>query len=497
MAPGGADPTQGQFDDPLRNGNVIANPSTDRFVLPALKIELQAGALRFVSSTSYFHREQAAVSDYTEYNRAVFLGDPFPAPGDRGVGFWADEQENWTQELRVDSTDAAARISWTAGIFYQHARENTVLNVFDPALVAQMGFPVLDGGYIYVQDPFMGLDRQIALFGQADLRATERLKLTLGLRYSHARFDGRTFYAGPVVGTPVASSGSQSEWPVTPRFGLSYRAGADHFIYASAAKGYRIGGANPAVGQFCYGPGSALERIGLDNVPATFSSDSVWSYEVGSKSSFADRRVLLNTSAYLIEWHDIQQNVPLTECGFQFVANLGAAESRGFDVQAQVNASDAWSFGGTFSYTDARFTRTVQLQPTVSSIVRDGDHLAGSPWKLAVFGQLSLPFAGRTAYLRGDFQYNAQQSDMVPNQNPLNGNYALGVASVPVQSFTSLRAGVQAGRLDVSLFAQNLFDTRPRLTINQDVASPTGGTPLRYVITWPPRSVGLTATYRY
>jgi hypothetical protein len=55
---------------------------------------------------------------------------------------------------------------------------------------------------------------------------------------------------------------------------------------------------------------------------------------------------------------------------------------------------------------------------------------------------------------------------------------------------------VKWGSYDLSLFAQNLFDTHPRLTVNQDVASPTGGTPLLYVITWRPRTVGLTLTFR-
>jgi len=495
--PGEPDPTNGQFVRPLRNGNAVANPGTDEFVLPALRIDGNFGGTRLVSNTSYFKRNQSAISDYTEYDRAVFLGTPYPTAGEEARGFWADDQENWTQEVRLESTDAAARVKWTAGVFYQRAKENTILNVFDPALVARLGFPVFEGGYIYVQDPFMGIDTQLAVFGQADLQLTPKLNLTLGLRYSKADFEGVTYYAGPVVGDPVSSSGTQSEHPLTPKFGLAYQLNADNLLYASAAKGYRIGGANPAVGQFCYGSGSALEQIGLANVPSTYSSDSVWSYEVGTKNSFAEQRLLLNASAYLIHWRNIQQNVPLTECGFQFTANLGEAESKGLDLQMQMHVSDAVTLGATLSYTDALFTKTVQLQPTVKSIVQNGDHLAGSPWKFSLFSQLVFAVRGRNAYLRADYQYNAGQSDLIPNTNPLNGSYTLWAGTVPAQSFMSLRAGVHLGKWDLSAFTQNLFDTRPRLTVNQDVGSPTGGTPLLYAISWPPRSVGLTATYRY
>ena len=50
------------------------------------------------------------------------------------------------------------------------------------------------------------------------------------------------------------------------------------------------------------------------------------------------------------------------------------------------------------------------------------------------------------------------------------------------------------GRFDVSVFAQN---TQPKLTQTQDIGTPEGGTPLFYVITWRPRTVGLTATYNF
>jgi outer membrane receptor protein involved in Fe transport len=224
----------------------------------------------------------------------------------------------------------------------------------------------------------------------------------------------------------------------------------------------------------------------------------VWSYEVGSKSSLADNHVIVDASAYYIKWKDIQQNVPLTACGFQYTGNLGAAESKGFDIQTLWNATRGLSMGASFSYTDARFTQTVQLSPAVQSIVRSGDHLAASPWTAVVFGQWSMPVGSSSkAYLRADYQYSAQQTDLTANQNPLNGGYALWTPSIPAQSYSSLRAGLKYGGLDVSVFAQNLFDTRPRLTANQDIGTPDGGTPLFYIITWRPRTVGLTATFNY
>ena len=496
QVPGMSDPTQGQFTQTLRNGNAIANPSTDSFMLAALKVNWELRGAMLTSNTSYFKRDESAITDYAEYNLAVFLDDPYPPPRIVAPTNWSDVQRNWTEELRLESTAADARVNWTAGVFYQRAAENTVENVFDPALVAQLGLPVYRGGYVYYQEPFKSLDTQLAVFGQADLKIGERLKVTLGLRYTRARFDGEAYFAGPAVGSPVSSAGRLREHPLTPKIGAAYQINAENLVYATLAKGYRIGGANPAVGQFCYGDAdSALGSIGLSQVPPKYDADSVWSYEIGSKNAFADHRGLLNASLYFVQWDNIQQQVPLTACGFQFISNLGRARSQGMDLQAQFKLSDAWAVGGNLAVTDARYTQTVRLAPSALSLVQDGDHLAGSPWSLTLFAEGRHPMAAGESYGRVDFQYSARQSDTVPTMNALNGGNPDWFDGVPAQSLTSLRFGIKRGGLDVSLFVQNLFDTRPRLTVNQDVGLGQSGTPLLYVITWRPRTFGVTATY--
>ena len=116
-------------------------------------------------------------------------------------GYWADNQNNWTEELRLESSSPESRIQWTTGVFIQNAKENTIENVYDPALLTDIGLPVGDG-YIYRQNPFSSVDKQISLFGQADAKVTEHLKLTLGLRVSKAEFEGEAYYSGFVVGPP-------------------------------------------------------------------------------------------------------------------------------------------------------------------------------------------------------------------------------------------------------------------------------------------------------
>lgn len=507
-APGpGADPALAFLADGFKNGNARPNSSNDSFYVPALKVDLNLGDVRVASNTSYFSRDQTATLDFTQFDRAVFIGNPFPPVGSVAPTATADIQDIFTQEVRVESTEEQARVKWTAGIFYQRARENTIEDVYDPNLPgdfdAGLGLPPGSfvsifgptlNGYVYRQDPFRGIDEQVAAFGQAEVKLIDALTLSVGLRVAKTDFNVDAAYAGPAVGPSISSNGSISEKPVTPKVGLTYKLSPENMIYALAAKGYRVGGANAAVGIPC---GPSLAAIGLSSAPPTYNSDSVWSYEVGSKNSFADRKVFVNASAYLIKWRNIQQNVALSACGFQFVDNLGAAESKGLDLETEFRPLTNLSFGGTFGLTDASYTQTVLLPRATSSLVQDGDHLSGSPWTLNAWGQYGFQVVGQSGYARFDYQYNAKQTDHVPNQDPLNGGYAKWYSGVPAQSYMTVRFGVRTQRFDVSLYAQNLFNTHPKLVQSQDVGSPAGGSPLFYDITWRPLTVGLTGTYRY
>lgn len=490
-------PPAGLFGPFFRSGNAIATPNSDQFTLAALKLEWNLGFAQLISNTSYYNRRQSAVSDYTQFDRSIFLGTPFADTGTNVAPTqWEDNQKNWTQEVRLVSSDPAAALNWTVGVFFQHAKENTVENVYDPSLLAFFGVPNSDG-YIYRQDPFSSVDKQTALYANLDYKVTEKLKVIAGVRASRAEYRGDATYSGFVLfGPPVVSSGSLTEHPVTPRFGLEYRMSAANMLYLTIAKGFRIGGTNPKVATSCVGD---LNAYGLNDVPDTYGSDSLWSYEVGSKNEFAERRVLFNASAYLIKWKNIQQNVGLTNCGFQFTSNLGELRSTGVDFQLQVRPVDGVDLGAAFAYSDARYTKTAFATPDAAAnalfpIVSDGDHNYTSPWTATAFSQVTFPLLTTQGYVRLDYQYGAALNKVTPAQNPANGGSPTSFFNVPANAFTSLRFGVKYNRFDVSLFAQNLFNTQPKLG---QVRDGVGNSALYQTYTFRPRTIGLTANYRY
>jgi hypothetical protein len=64
---------------------------------------------------------------------------------------------------------------------------------------------------------------------------------------------------------------------------------------------------------------------------------------------------------------------------------------------------------------------------------------------------------------------------------------------VPSTSNLSLRAGIRTGGLDLSAFANNAFNSLPVLVYGRD----TTYSPLYFEHTWRPRTIGVTATYRF
>jgi outer membrane receptor protein involved in Fe transport len=263
-----------------------------------------------------------------------------------------------------------------------------------------------------------------------------------------------------------------------------------------AAKGYRIGGVNPpAPASRC---AADLAALGVTDTPETYRSDHVWSYEAGVKSTLFDRRLSLQSSAYWIDWDRIQQSVSLPRCGFQFTANLGSAVSRGFDLALQARPTADLSLSFSLAYVDARFEDTVTggvVDPRTGRhavIVADGDRLGARPWTLAASAEYRF-FVGVPAYVRADYEYLGPQASRAPVNDPLSVAYDLGLPAVGQAQGLAVRAGGRFGKVELSLFADNLLDTAPRLLRAHDSRT----SPLYAAVTQTPRTVGVTANYAF
>lgn len=538
----------------------------DRFILPSLKIDWDLGdflgGAEVISNTSYFDRRQS-VQDYsaTLYNLSYFqqsvdygvlpvdyatpctgglcgtyaaqiavdpnyVGAPLLGPASidlPGFPFYVSRnvvtntQQNWTEEVRLQSTDPNARLSWVLGIFYTSQSQLSVEEINDPQLPALTqylwGDPVADTclspdpaagvaivdvwceGLLPNGDDYInhtqGHEEQLAGFANATYAITDKLKIQAGLRVAKSHFDFTNFSDGAQnFGPNTGNSGKKDETPVTPMGGVTYQVTPDDMVYATISKGYRIGGANPP---FPIAACTAdLIALGISSVPSSYDSDTVLSYEVGSKDRFLGGRVQLSGSAYYLEWNNIQQSNYLPSCGFKYTANLGSAVSKGFDLQGEWLVTDSFDVDFSLGYTDAHYTTTSTVGPT-AILANKGDKLPGSPWTFAVGAQYNAQLLGRDSFVRVDYEYAARETGMTPSRDPVASSYDPGLLPQPSTSVVSVRAGANLGKFDVAIFADNLFDSHPQLNLGHQDSY----TLLYEATTLRPRTVGVSATYRY
>jgi iron complex outermembrane recepter protein len=474
-------------DNVYRNGNAQRDPSTDPWYISAIKVDWNAPFMHLVSNTSYFSRSQHSSSDYTQWFNTVFNGDQYDP--NQVTAYFQDRQDNFTQEIRASSVDQSNRFTWTGGLFYSHVNENTTEFIYIPQ------YPT---NQVYDQPQFRIIDKQTAAFGEVNFKFTDHWNLTAGMRYSRASYTGYAQESGSLIGLVVNSTQSGSENPFTPRYVLNYKPSEDSLYYASAAKGFRIGGVNPELPTAC--------TAGLPApIPTNFSSDTLWQYELGTKQTFLDHRLQVNAAVYYLRWKNIQQFVYLA-CGLGFVPNLGNVTGKGGDIEVTWRATDDLTLGLNGAYTTAYYDGTESLSSGYGTInlVTEGDHLLASPWNLSASLEYVFNQVDRKPYLRLDYQYATAQNSVTPYLDPSNApNSDTTLPGLPEIRILSVRAGVRFNGLDLSLYAQNALNYHTPTFVSRDLPTSTiNGYPYNYDTNYfgrgyAPLTYGVTATYRY
>jgi outer membrane receptor protein involved in Fe transport len=497
----------------FNSGYTLPEPVIDTFTLPALNVHWKLEGAELISNTSFFYRSLQRDSDYSNYLFNALAGNPTPtAPvaDYRALSQDADRQNSFTQEVRLQSTDAASNLQWVAGALFQSSRLYTNQYVLDPELpqlsLAAFGAPIQDvfgeglyqGRYSYAVDQW-AKDKQTALFGQVDYSFTSYLKGTLGVRAARTTLDYNRIFSGPLAcvlcnGSQETTGGSTpSTTPVTPKAGLSFEPDSHSLYYVSAAKGARVGGVNnPSVSTGNAGCAGGLK------VPDTYAPDSLWSYEIGAKNQFIDGRLRTQASIYYIDWQNVQQSVSSNSCFTEsYKTNLGSANVKGFDFAIDLRAIDNLSVSLSGGYSLARYSTTSFGPPDdagVRSVIAiDGDSLGVSPWNATLSGEYEFVAWSRNGYFRVDYTYAAKDTGETPERDPRSSVYDPGLVADPAIRLLEARLGFRISGADISIFGRNLLNQTPELGVNHDGV----GDPLYYAATERPRTIGFTATYKF
>jgi iron complex outermembrane receptor protein len=484
-------------EEKFRTGYVLQQPVRDRFLLPSLKVAVDLGSVQLISNSSYFDRKFTGNYDYTNAEAVQWAGSPYPSiPGQNAPTLMLNNQRNFSQEVRLQSSDPDSRFNWVIGGFYSRDRQiatQVVNDAYLDQLIADaipgqnveslFGSPLLNGSITF-ESRTLTHDEQLAGFGQADFRVTRKLKLTAGVRVARTKFNFVQDANGPIAGGPTTVSGGQSETPVTPKFGIDYQANPNLMFYASATKGYRVGGTQLPPRSLC---GPDLAVLGFQNVSPTYNSDSVWTYEGGVKGKTPGGVFRFEADGYHTDWKNIQQSVYLPSCGSTFIGNLGSATINGFEAAFQLVPAAHLQLGLSLGYVNAKFAKTLAVGSTF--LARKGDDLPVTPWTVTLSSNYEFTLLDHNAYMRADYQYLSGQ----PSMDPLIFGYDPTIPPRRASSLLALRTGAKISSWDVSVFVNNLLDDHPSLNRTRD----TTFSPLYYDITYRPRTVGLTALTRF
>ena len=534
---------------------VNANPGRqsdyDRFYLGSIKVEYDLGKAKIISNTSGFNRREYLLNGYegTLYNLA-FFGHAFVASGidpngaacaancaapvdysgatdsplltSKGPnlpGYAAkygayhaynsitNIQQNFTQEIRVQSNDPGSRLNWVAGVFYTKNRQESIEEIHDPQLgnlmqylfgedvpTAWGGVDLLSNGDDYYNRN-VGHSEQTAFFADVTYEVIENLKVTAGLRYAKTHFDITNNATGAQNYGDTGGSSGKNDKPFTPKISVSYQVTPDQLAYATVAKGYRIGGANVPLGQglleSCAGDLALRGYSPTTGTPQTYNSDSVVSYEIGSKGKYLDRSLQVSASAFHVDWKNIQYQDLLSSCGILYTTNLGSAQSEGFDLQSTWLPVRNLEIDLAVGYTDAHFTKTGG--PAASPLVTKGDAVGGPPWTASIGVRWDFTFADRPSYIRVDDEYASKNGKPTPRLDPVNAPYDPSLKTPPQTNFLSVRAGIKFQSWDLAVFADNVANSHPELTREHADRY----TPIYNLTTFRPLTIGVTGIYRY
>jgi iron complex outermembrane recepter protein len=459
----------------------IREGGSDQWWLASLALNYAAAFGSFVSSTGIFERNTFETEDDTDaltYDLGLPPSKSIPGPITRSI-----DLHRFAQEARFASTFSGP-LQLIAGGFYSRTTEGRNFQLISSGLMQATGYP---------SDLVLALLSQrqyseYAAYSDVSYNVLPNLTATVGLRAyrdtaTFNQFSNGLFYGGAprsAVAPPTSDSG------IIPRYVLEYHLTPDLMTYASAAKGFREGGDNLALplGPPPAGCSQDLADIGVTAAQAaTFNSDSLWDYELGFKSSFLDRRIIVNATGFIIEWDDIQQLVQLPVCGYNFTGNAGKAQSAGFEFEFDGRVLPELTLGLGVGYNDARITKqglTPQAVGTPVYQVPDLTLNANAEYER----QLSGTWAGftRVYYSHTGESFSANNSQFEPLRRP-------------AYNLTDIRVGMRSDRYEFAAFVKNLTNEHANLADAILIGAELPGQP-RMLINQP-RTAGVEARMRF
>jgi iron complex outermembrane receptor protein len=415
------------------------------------------GGYTLASTTAYTQENQHQVQDLfavNEYYWTVLTGT--------NVFNNTQQQFNTVQqtseELKVLSP-VNSTFSWLSGFFYSDTTVNEHgLRTFPPALVDSFVVPTTSTYDIYAR---------------STLKVAPSTSLITGVRFNHDIISYRIDQLVPPQ--PYHSAGSSVNNTPVGDIALKQQLTSNVMSYLSYLRGYSPAAYNTSA------------NLTSDASLVPVSRENIDSFEIGTKGSYLDRRMIVSADVFDSIYRDYQiqsysyapgvLSPPLT------LASAGRAETRGVEVLADWLATPTTRLTFNGAYIDAKFTdyksapcygtqptipiTLVNAQPpaglcgqlTVADVPQgspyqnvSGDIMPNAPKFKGIFSiEQRVPLVNRFYQWVFDASYIYRTSaQMLPDQNPYAIQAGFGLLN--------LSAAIRStdGRYSATLFVKNV-----------------------------------------
>lgn len=467
------DANTGRFLPPNRGGRGRSMDNADfRGVSLSVEAELSPTAtFKSFSSFRNFHRFLSHDLDGTPAQILSQIKD--------------DNGEQWTQELQLNMQFFDDKLDVVVGAFgmkedlSEDQTNGFVLGLADATPALRDLSPRAIRDY---------KNKSVAGFIHGILNLSDQFRVIGGIRYSWEK-KSAFFRVGKLQAEGVFDNFAAGDFidgksrsfnAVTPKLGIEYEVNDNLFTYATVSKGYSSGGFSP--------------RISSLRIIEDFDQETLWSYEVGFKSTLFDRRLRFNAAAFRMDYDNIViQSFGPAPAGSalpfgSFTGNGGRARVQGVEADLEFRPVRSLTISGGIGLLDQEF-KDFGVGPN-GPIDPSTAHFFDSPSTTAnAVVTYTLPIDERhgTFSISGDWSYRSRNwfdnsNSVVSSQDP----YSLFGARI---SYTAPNE-----RLTLGVFGENLtnevYATRS-LNLLGSAFGQAG------VLFGPPRTFGARVGYKF
>ena len=338
------------------------------YVRSSLQIDYRFGSglrLRSISGYQYNNEKLLADSDATtanEWNTNHFV------------------ERTTTQDVSVISPDEG-RFRWVIGGTFAHYSDTVDVFAFNP--VQQLKIDLVTKKTAW------------GAFVNGTYSLLDHLDVEAGARYSGDKVKNSGGTRISIVGLPnpillSLNSAAPTGSKITGKVALNWKVTPDHLLFAFWARGYKPGG--------------------VDLTGAQFNEESVDDYEIGWKGSLLNKRLRIQTNAYLMKYKGFQFSTfdPITTQ--TAIRNAGDSTIKGFEASAQLSLGALRADVG-LAYTDSKIGSirlvNTRLLPNGSTAGLPPQCRPGGPARCFDYGPFTVDVSGSSNIYSPRWTFNA------------------------------------------------------------------------------------------